>query len=63
MPNIRLLDKLKKKIENENAINRIINNNINKINYLKEIKNTKEEYNSDILNTATFGLLETEKQN
>ena len=59
----KTIGQIEKKIENENAINRIINNNINKINYLKEIKNTKEEYNSDILNTATFGLLETEKQN
>ena len=59
----KTIGQIEKKIENENAINRIINNNINKINYMKEIKNTKEEYNSDILNTATFGLLETEKQN
>ena len=59
----KTIGQIEKKIENENAINRIINNNINKINYLKEIKNTREEYNSDILNTATFGLLETEKQN
>ena len=67
--NISYVGKYKtiKQIENNihhiKAINRIIKNNIKKkVNISKDNNNNKEDYFSNILNTATFGLLKTEKK-
>ena len=59
----KTIKQIENKIEHIKAINRIIKNNIKKkVNISKEINNNKEDYFSNILNTATFGLLKTEKK-
>ena len=60
----KTIKQIEKKIENDIVINRIIKNNIKKkINTKKEIKINNDEYFSNVLRTATFGLLETVKKN
>ena len=59
----KTIEQIEKKIKCENVINRIINHNINKkANIYKNRQNNNEERNSSVLNTATFGLMETEKK-
>ena len=59
----KTIKQIENNIEHIKAINRIIKNNIKKkVNLSKEINNNKEDYFSNILNTATFGLLKTEKK-
>ena len=59
----KTIKQIEHKIENAKAINRIIKNNIKKkFNISTDINNNKEDYFSNILNTATFGLLKTEKK-
>ena len=59
----KTIKQIENNIEHIKAINRIIKNNIKKkVNISKEINNNKEDYFSNILNTATFGLLKTEKK-
>ena len=59
----KTIEQIEKKIKCENVINRIINHNINKkTNIYKNRQNNNEERNSSVLNTATFGLMETEKK-
>lgn len=59
----KTIEQIEKKIQSTNIINRIINNNINKkILKSKDIKINKDENDITILNTATFGLMETEKK-
>ena len=59
----KTIKQIENKIENAKAINRIIKNNIKrKFNISTDINNNKGDYFSNILNTATFGLLKTEKK-
>ena len=66
----KTIGQIEKKIEGENAINRIIINNLKKkVPNLKICQNNKiklipnnQEINSKFLDTATFGLKETEKK-
>ena len=66
----KTIGQIEKKIESENMIKRIINNNLKKkINNMKHRQDNKENllYNegdieTNVLNTATFGSLETEKK-
>ena len=59
----KTIKQIEHKIENAKAINRIIKNNIKrKFNISTDINNNKGDYFSNILNTATFGLLKTEKK-
>ena len=59
----KTIEQIEKKIKCENVINRIINHNINKkTNIYKNRQNNNEETNNSVLNTATFGLMETEKK-
>ena len=58
----KTIEQIEKQIANTIAVNRIINNNIYKINQKnKDIKINNEEDDSKILMTATFGSMETEK--
>ena len=57
------MEQIEKKIENENIINRIINMNIKKkLQIIKNIDKNKDDNLTNILSTATFGLLETQKK-
>ena len=57
------IEQIEKKIENENIINRIINMNIKKkLQIIKNIDKNKDDNLTNILSTATFGLLETQKK-
>ena len=59
----KTIKQIENKIENAKAINRIIKNNIKKkFNISTDINNNKGDYFSNILNTATFGLLKSEKK-
>ena len=67
----KTIGQIEKKIESENLVKRIINNNLNKkIHNMKFRQNNKEAnslYNEGdietaVLNTATFGSIETEKK-
>ena len=59
----KTIKQIENKIENAKAINRIIKNNIKKkFNISTDINNNKGDHFSNILNTATFGLLKTEKK-
>ena len=66
----KTIGQIEKKIESENMIKRIINNNLKKkINNMKHRQDNKEillynegDIETNVLNTATFGSLETEKK-
>ena len=66
----KTIEQIEKKIESENMVKRIINNNLHKkINNMKFSQNNKynslyneRDIDANVLNTATFGSLETEKK-
>ena len=66
----KTIEQIEKKIESENIVKRIINNNLYKKNNnmkFRQNNNYNSLYNegdidTNVLNTATFGSLETEKK-